>query len=138
MDGAFEVGQIFVNGGLLDRVWGIEVPLGEVVAIRAICRHGIDGCVASRSSGSALTASPISSRRMRTASRVSPPAGRQLQVGADRVDRSLDRPAADAPGNSQRDQVRFDSFLDAWFEVGGGDQVDPGAEDAFEVGLEAA
>jgi hypothetical protein len=59
--------------------------------IRVICRHGIDGCVASRSSGSALTASPISSRRMRTASKISPsdrvPA---LQVGADRVDRGLD------------------------------------------------
>jgi hypothetical protein len=31
-DGAFEVGQVFVHGGLQDRVGGIEVPMGEVVA----------------------------------------------------------------------------------------------------------
>ncbi len=67
-----------------------------------------------------------------------------LQVGADRADRGPGyRPAADAPGNSERDnserdQVRLDSFTDARFEVGGGDQVDPGAEDAFEVSLDAA
>lgn len=35
--------------------------------MRAIWRHGMEGWVASRSSSSALTASPISSRRMRTA-----------------------------------------------------------------------
>ena len=28
----FEVGQVFVDGGLQDRVCGIEVPVGEVVA----------------------------------------------------------------------------------------------------------
>lgn len=32
LDGAFEVGQILVHGGLQDRVCGIEVPVGEVVA----------------------------------------------------------------------------------------------------------
>jgi hypothetical protein len=31
-DGAFEVGQVFVHGGLQDRVRGIEVAMGEVVA----------------------------------------------------------------------------------------------------------
>jgi hypothetical protein len=45
-------------------VCGVEVPMGEVVGMRVICRHGIDGWVAKRSSGSALTASPISSRRV--------------------------------------------------------------------------
>ena len=32
MDGAFEVGQVFVNGGLQDGVGGVEVAVGEVVA----------------------------------------------------------------------------------------------------------
>jgi hypothetical protein len=32
LDGAFEVGQVFVDGGLQDGVCGIEVPVGEVVA----------------------------------------------------------------------------------------------------------
>lgn len=32
MDGVFEVGRVFVHGGLHDRVCGIEVPMGEVVA----------------------------------------------------------------------------------------------------------
>jgi hypothetical protein len=32
LDRAFEVGQVFVDGGLQDRVCGIEVSLGEVVA----------------------------------------------------------------------------------------------------------
>ena len=31
MDGAFEVGQVFVDGGLQDRVCGIEVPMSEMV-----------------------------------------------------------------------------------------------------------
>jgi hypothetical protein len=32
LDGAPELGQILVHGGLQDRVCGIEVPVGEVVA----------------------------------------------------------------------------------------------------------
>ena len=32
LDGAFEVGQVFVHGGLQDRVRGVEVTVGEVVA----------------------------------------------------------------------------------------------------------
>jgi hypothetical protein len=69
--------------------------------IRAICRHGIDGCVASRSSGSALTASPISSRRMRTASKISPPADRHVAGGnGSRRSQPGCRPAAGVPGNS--------------------------------------
>jgi hypothetical protein len=31
-DGPFEVGQVFVHGGLQDGVGGIEIPVGEVVA----------------------------------------------------------------------------------------------------------
>lgn len=32
MDGAFEVGQVLLDGGLQDCVSGVEVPVGEVVA----------------------------------------------------------------------------------------------------------
>ena len=32
MDSAFKVGQVFVHGGLQDRVCGVEVAVGEVVA----------------------------------------------------------------------------------------------------------
>ena len=32
MDGLFEVGKVFVDGGLQDRVCGVEVAMGEVVA----------------------------------------------------------------------------------------------------------
>jgi uncharacterized membrane protein len=31
-DGAFELGEVFVNGGLQDGVRGVEVAVGEVVA----------------------------------------------------------------------------------------------------------
>jgi hypothetical protein len=34
-------------------------------------------------------------------------------------------------GSSQRNQVLLDSFPNAWFEVGGRDQVDAGTEDGF-------
>jgi hypothetical protein len=42
LDGAFEVGQVFVDRGLQDRVRGIEVAVGEWSRMRAICRHGIE------------------------------------------------------------------------------------------------
>jgi hypothetical protein len=84
LDGAFEVGQVFVDGGLQDGVGGVEVPVGEVVA------HAGDLPPRDRWLGGqqivrqCLTASPISSRRMRTASKISLRQGAALQVGADR------------------------------------------------------
>jgi hypothetical protein len=74
LDGAFEAGQILIDRGLQDGVGGVEVAVGEVVAHAGDLPPRIDGCVASRSSGNALTASPISSRRTRTASKISPSA----------------------------------------------------------------
>jgi len=70
-------------------------------AMRAICRYGIDGCVASRSSGSALTASPISSSRMRTASKISA-SDRSPRCRWERIASIAPgyRPAAGVPGNS--------------------------------------
>jgi hypothetical protein len=44
---ALELGQILVHGGLQDRVCGIEVPVGEVVAHAGDLPPRIDGCVAS-------------------------------------------------------------------------------------------
>jgi hypothetical protein len=32
LHGPFEIRQVFVDGGLQDRVCGVEVPMGEVVA----------------------------------------------------------------------------------------------------------
>jgi predicted NBD/HSP70 family sugar kinase len=88
VEGAFHVGLI--DGGLQDRVSSVEVAVREVVSDRAICRHGMAGCVASTSSGRALAASPISSSRIRAASNT----GRfgkvaVLQMGADHLNRDL-------------------------------------------------
>jgi hypothetical protein len=139
LDSALEFGQILVDGGLHDRVCGIEVAVGEVVAHAAICRHGIDGWGASRSSGSALSASPVSSRRMRTASKISLRQVATLRARADRVDRSLDigqplvLPVAHSAIRSGSIRSRTPGLRSA-----AGIRSTRGAEDGFQVGLEAA
>jgi hypothetical protein len=67
----------------ISRLFLLQVISALGVGLAAPCRHGIDGWVAGRSSGSALTASPISSRRMRTASKISRRRVAALQVGAE-------------------------------------------------------
>jgi len=64
--------QVVINGGLQNGVRSVEVAVRQVVAHPRDLRHAMEGCDARRSSGSALNASPISSRRMRTASKTSP------------------------------------------------------------------
>jgi hypothetical protein len=72
VDGAFELGQVVIDSCLQDRVSGVEVAVGQVIAHAGDLAQGMAGWVSSSSSGRALTASPISSSRIRTASKTSP------------------------------------------------------------------
>ena len=102
MDGAFEVGQVVVNGGLQYRVCGIEVPMGEVVANtgdlpprdrRLGGQQIVRQCFNSLADLQQADADGVEDQ----------PVGQiaALQVGTDRVDRGPGyRPAADVPGNS--------------------------------------
>ncbi len=72
MDGGFQVGQVLVRNGLQDRVSGIDVPVGKVVPDAGDLPSRDGRWVASSSSESALTASPISGSRIRTASDIRP------------------------------------------------------------------
>jgi hypothetical protein len=102
LDGAFEVGQVFVHGGLQDRVCGIEVAVGEVVAHtgdlpprdrRLGGQQIVRQCFNSLADLQQADADGVEDQ----------PVGQiaALQVGTDRVDRGPGyRPAADVPGNS--------------------------------------
>jgi hypothetical protein len=72
-DGAFELGQVVVNGRLQDRVSGVEVSVGQVIAHAGDLAPGDAGLGVEQLIGQrALTASPISSSRIRTASKTRP------------------------------------------------------------------
>lgn len=43
VDGAFEFGQVVVDGRLQDCVGGVEVAVGRWSRMAAICRQGMDG-----------------------------------------------------------------------------------------------
>ena len=101
-DGAFEVGQVFVHGGLQDRVCGIEVAVGEVVA------HTCDLPPWDRRLGGKQIVwqcfDSLADLQQADADGVKDqPVGQiaTLQVGTDRIDRSLDigQPLT-LPGNS--------------------------------------
>jgi hypothetical protein len=64
--------KVVLDRGLDDRVSGVEVSVGEVVAHPGDVAPGDPGSVASRSGSMSFTASPISMRRTRTASNTSP------------------------------------------------------------------
>src|SRR5262249_51233479 len=72
LDGLLEIGQVFVRRGLQDGVASVEVPVGEVITHAGDLPPGDGWLSAEQVVRDALTASPISSRRMRTASNISP------------------------------------------------------------------
>ena len=72
LDRVFEFWQVVVDGGLQDGVGRVEVAVGQVIAQAGDLTPWDCGCVSSRSAGRALTASPISSSQIRTASKTSP------------------------------------------------------------------
>jgi hypothetical protein len=91
LDGAFEVGQVFVHGGLQDRVGGVEVAVGEVVAHtgdlpprdrRLRGEQVIRQCFDSLADLQQADADRVEDQPVGQVS--------ALQVGADRVDRGLD------------------------------------------------
>lgn len=63
-----EEGKVVPHGGRDDRVVGVEVPVGEMVPHTRDVVQGTAGSADRTSGGISLTASPISSKHMRTAS----------------------------------------------------------------------
>jgi hypothetical protein len=72
IDRLLQVGQIMVDGGLQDRVGCVEVAVSQVIAHAGDLAPGDRRFSVEQVAGSALTASPISSSRIRTASKTSP------------------------------------------------------------------
>jgi hypothetical protein len=72
LDGAREVGQVLVDGGLQDGVCGVEVPLGEVVAHAGDLPPGDRRLRGQQIVWQCFGGFADSSRRMRTASKISP------------------------------------------------------------------
>jgi hypothetical protein len=71
-------------------VGGVEVAVGQVIAHPGDLPPGDGGLGGEQLAGNALTASPISSSRIRTASKIRLRQIAAPQMRADRLDRGLD------------------------------------------------
>jgi hypothetical protein len=132
-DGTFELGQVLVGGSLQDRMSGIKVAVGQVIAHAGDLVPRDAGLSVEQFGGQGLDG--LADFQQPDPDRVEDQAVRQpsaLQVGADRVDRGLDvgQPLP-LPVGSQGHQVMVGPGADPGLEVAGRHQVDLTADNGL-------